>query len=152
MSDFIIDSKIIKAPQGLHVTNFLDDAVVHFRGRKRHRPVNEIIVHETVTRSVEATVRVLQRRKLGVHFIIGPDGKISQHGDLATDTLWHAGVHNRSSVGLELVNPYYPKYLKPGLPWSKVIEARWPHGKHRNTRSRPSSPGWTWTTCHSTHP
>jgi hypothetical protein len=42
--------------------------------------------------------------------------------------LWHAGkVHNRPSFGVEVVNPYYPRNLKPGLPWSRVIDAPWAH-------------------------
>jgi hypothetical protein len=31
--------------------------------------------------------------------IMGPNGEITQHGDLADDTLWHASQHNPISVG-----------------------------------------------------
>ena len=72
---------------------------------------------------------MLERSKLGVHFIVGPDGAVTQHGDLVRDRLAHAGGHNAPSVGIEVVNPYYPKYLKPNLPWSTVIEAPWAHKK-----------------------
>src|SRR5690606_3933554 len=44
-----------------------------------------------------------------------------------TDILWHASQHNAPSFGVEVVNPYYPSYLKPGLPWTRVIKAPWAH-------------------------
>lgn len=125
-SKIIVNGQRISAPNGLIVRNFQDDSIRRFQNKNRGgKLVTEIIVHETVTRSVEVTIRVLQTRKLGVHFIIGPSGEITQHGDLATDWLYHAGGHNRVSVGIEVVNPYYPKYLKPELPWKKIIEAPW---------------------------
>lgn len=127
----IINGKEFDPPAGLKVRNFHDDTVVRFLGNNRSgKPVNEVIVHETVTRSVDATVRVLERRKLGVHFIIGPDGEVTQHGDLATDWLYHAGYHNRPSVGIEVVNPYYPRYRKAGATWCRTIEAPWAHEGH----------------------
>ena len=120
----------LSPPHGVSVLNYLQPGVHRFPGRNRAgNPVTEIIVHETVTRNVASTVRVLERRKLGVHLIVGPDGAVTQHGDLASDRLALAGGHNAPSVGIEVVNPYYPKYLKPDLPWSTVIEAPWAHKK-----------------------
>lgn len=131
LSQIISDSQSLSPPDGVSVLNYLQPDVQRFIGRSRAgRPVTEVIVHETVTRSVEATVRVLQKRKLGVHFIIGPDGEITQHGDLANDWLYHAGFHNRPSVGIEVVNPYYPRYRKAGAVWTKTIEAPWAHESH----------------------
>ncbi len=90
--------------------------------------VAEVVVHETVTTSVASTVDVLQHRGLSVHLILGPDGVFTQHGDLASEVLWHAGpVHNGPSFGVEVVNPDYPKLLKKGLPWSRTIKAPWAH-------------------------
>jgi len=127
----IINGHDHNPPDGLLVKNYRDDLVQRFTNKNRcGRPVTEIIVHETVTRSVETTVRVLNRRKLGVHFIISPDGEVTQHGDLATDWLYHAGYHNRPSVGIEVVNPYYPKYRKSGSTWTRTIEAPWAHQGH----------------------
>lgn len=124
----IIDGRPLPPPEGISVRNYLDSDVRRFGAKDRSdRPVTEVIVHETVTRSVASTIRVLEKRKLGVHLIIGPDGEVTQHGDLARDRLAHAGGHNAESVGIEVVNPYYPRYLKPGLPWSTVIEAPWAH-------------------------
>jgi len=132
MSGFIVNGQPRTKPPGVSVRNFTDAAVRRFRGRDRSKvPVTELILHETVTRDVRSTVRVLERRGLGVHLIVGPDGEVTQHGDLAIDQLAHAGSHNRASVGIEVVNPYYPSLLKPCLPWSEVIDAPWAHkGKY----------------------
>jgi len=127
-SSFIVAGVPLPSPTSLTVTNFLDPSVPRFRGRNRRgRVVNEFVVHETVTRSAADTIQVLQQRGLGVHMIMGPNGEITQHGDLADDTLWHASQHNPVSVGIEVVNPYYPKYLRSGLPWTQVINAGWAH-------------------------
>jgi hypothetical protein len=93
--------------------------------------VNEIVLHETVTRSWKATVEVLRQRKLSVHLIVDADGAVYQHGDLRDDLLWHASEHNPTSVGIEVVAPYDPRLLKPGDPWTTVIDAPWAHrGKY----------------------
>jgi hypothetical protein len=108
-----------------HVRRSRRPSVSHSKG-KRARAV-ELVIHETVTRSVDSTIAVLKKRGLSVHLVMGPDGALTQHGDLATDVLWHASQHNGASFGVEVVNPYYPSYLKPGLPWSRVIKAPWAH-------------------------
>lgn len=124
----IVASEELEPPQGLLVRNFRDPSVVRFKGRSRvGRRVTELILHETVTRSVAATVKVLMRRGLGVHLIVGPDGDVTQHGDLADDRLAHAGGHNGPSVGVEVVNPYYPYLLRDELPWRRTIKAPWAH-------------------------
>ena len=125
---FVVRGVALPVPARLQVTSFNDSFVHRFPGRNRRgRVVSEFIVHETVTHSVPDTVEVLRRRNLGVHLIMGPDGEITQHGDLADDRLGHAGPHNPASVGIEVVNPYYPRYLRSGLPWTRVIKAGWAH-------------------------
>lgn len=124
----IVAGSDVEALAGLRVRNHRDSEVTRFAGRARAgRIVNEIILHETVTRSVDSTVKVLLKRKLGVQLIVGPDGEITQHGDLAHDRLAHAGGHNGPSVGIEVVNPYYPKYASAKLPWKRIIDAPWAH-------------------------
>jgi peptidoglycan hydrolase-like protein with peptidoglycan-binding domain len=127
-NSFLVGGMPLTPPTGLNITNYIDSSVHRFHNKKRSSSVvNEFIVHETVTRSVSDTVQVLNKRGLGVHFIMGADGKITQHGDLLDDLLWHASQHNPVSVGIEVVNPYYPKYLKDGMPWTKIINAGWAH-------------------------
>lgn len=127
-SSLIVAGASLVPPDGLQVRSFADRAVRRFVGAGRAgRPVNEIVVHESVTRSAADTVSVLRRRGLGVHLIIAPDGLVTQHGDLADDRLAHAGGHNGPSVGVEVVNPYYGHHLRKGMPWSRVIDAPWAH-------------------------
>ncbi|MCA9561733.1 MAG: N-acetylmuramoyl-L-alanine amidase [Myxococcales bacterium] len=127
-SGLVVGGQLVPAPCGLNVRNLHDAAVSRFAGRSRSgRAVNEVVVHESVTRSAGSTVAVLQRRGLGVHLMVAPDGSVTQHGDLLDDRLAHAGGHNGPSVGLEVVNPYYPTHLREGLPWSRVIDAPWAH-------------------------
>lgn len=126
---FIVGGAALTPPAALSVRNFFDPSVHRFTGpSRRGRTINEFVIHETVTRSVASTVSVLKARKLSVHMILGPDGEITQHGDLADDRMAHAGSsHNGLSVGVEVVNPYYPTQLKPGLPWTQTIKAGWAH-------------------------
>ncbi len=127
MSNILVNGREL-SPGGLVVENYLMAGIARFKNAARgSKPVTEVILHDTVTASSRATVDVLNQRGLGVHFIIGPEGIIRQHGDLVTDELWHASSHNDNSVGIEVVNPYYPKYRPSNSPWSTVIAAPWAH-------------------------
>jgi hypothetical protein len=109
--------------------NFISPRVDRLTGPPRRKKTTEIVIHETVTISTPITIGVLKKRRLGVHFIIGPDAEITQHADPSLDQLAHCGrVHNPHSVGIEIVNPYYPEYNTEG-PWERVIGARWAHKK-----------------------
>ncbi len=124
----IIGGIHLTPPSGLRVRNYLAPSVHHFTARGRAgRTVNEIIIHESVTRSMKGTVNVLRRRGLSVHFIVDGDGVVTQHGDLLNERHSHAAPHNTASVGIEVVNPYYPGHLRKGLPWSGIITAGWAH-------------------------
>ena len=126
----VIGGKLFAPPDALDVTNFFDPAVPCFKARRRSKtPVTELVIHETVTTSVKTTNAVLHRRKLGVHFIVGPYGAITQHNDLALDRVAHAPPHNKRSVGIEIVTPYYAALLGEGQPWKQVIDAKWAHKK-----------------------
>ena len=127
---FIVGGKRLEPPPDLDVLNFNAAGVHRFRCRDRAgKPVTELVIHETVTRSAKETVAVIKNRKISVHLILDEHGRFIQHGDLANDNLAHASQHNVASVGIEVVNPYYPSYLKPGMPWSTVIDAPWTHKK-----------------------
>lgn len=132
MSNIIVGGEERVPPAALVVENYKMSGIVRFKnGARGKKPVNELILHETVTASSRATVDVLTQRGLGVQFIIGPDGIVRQHGDLIEDEHWHAGPHNDNSVGIEVVNPYYPKFRPSNSPWTQVIEAPWAHeGKY----------------------
>ena len=125
----IVAGNALMPPAGLVVANYLDPDVHRFRGKDRiGRPVTEVVIHETVTRSLADTVTVLKRRRLGVHLIVAPDGRVTQHADLAHDRVPHARGHNTGSVGIEIVTPYHGRLLKHGLPWTRVVDAPWAEG------------------------
>ena len=127
-TSFIVAGQVLEPPAGLDLRSFRDPGVHRFAGRARAgSAVTEVVLHESVTRSAADTVSVLKRRGLGVHLIVAPDGRVTQHGDLANERLAHAGGHNGPSVGIEVVNPYYPTHLRDGLPWSRIIDAPWAH-------------------------
>ncbi len=114
----------------LRVRSFIDDPTLRFLGTKRRASVTEIIVHETVTRDVKTTLLVLRRRRLGAHFVIAPDGEVLQLADPVTTRLEHAAPHNVRSVGIEIVNPVEPRFLRKGLPWTRVLCGAWAPGGH----------------------
>jgi hypothetical protein len=127
VSGFIVRAVATPEVADLVVRTFADGEVRFAPRGKRTRAV-ELVIHETVTRSVASAIGVLQKRGLSVHLILGPDGTFTQHGDLAADVLWHAGtMHNEPSFGVEVVNPYCPRLLRKGLPWERTIEAPWAH-------------------------
>lgn len=100
-----------------------EDGAHHFHAAST--PVaREWILHETG--GAGDPVPTLVRRKLGVEFVVMPDGRIRQHADLLAN-VQHIGHRNPWSIGVEVVNPYYPSQLPKNGPWEHVIEATWSH-------------------------
>lgn len=98
-----------------------------FDWRRRRLAVDTLVVHESVTHSVEATIAVLKRRNLGVHLVITPGGEVLELAP-SDHVVFHAGELNGRSVGIEVVSPYYPGADGHApAPWQRVIEARWAH-------------------------
>lgn len=107
-----------------------------FKSKPRTRPVTRIVVHESVTVDADvatdrdSTERILRKNGYGVHVMCDAgDGQLVQHNDLSTDTVIHARGFNVNSIGVEVVTPYYGSLLKPGMPWTKVLDAPWAHKK-----------------------
>lgn len=124
----LVNGERVEAPAGLIVEGSAEGAHA-FAPRGRRASATAIVVHETVTTSVEATIAALETQGFGAHLVIGPGGEVSQHGDLALDVLWHAGpALNGQSIGIEVVSPYTPRLLREGMPWREVIEAPWANG------------------------
>jgi N-acetyl-anhydromuramyl-L-alanine amidase AmpD len=118
---------------GGNVANWVDDDVAHFESRDRTGEPKHIVLHESVTRDIATTTRVLKKRGLGVHLMVAPDGSITNHNDLVLDQPAHGNQLNSSSVGIEIINPYSPLYARP--PFERVISARW----------------WTWVPSDGPH-
>ncbi len=87
-----------------------------------------LVIHETVTRSAETTFRILKKRGLEIPLVGPPEGGLVQHCDLMDLAEHSGGVRNPIAIGLEVVNPYYPRLLpKKNSPWTNVIAAPWAH-------------------------
>jgi hypothetical protein len=99
-----------------------------FASRLRRTAPHQVVIHESVTNDPDildeddTTERILRRKKCGVHVMIGPDATTIQHNDLVNGMPCHAGQQNRSSVGIEIVGPYY-KTRRPH--WTRLITAKW---------------------------
>lgn len=128
MSGLVVRGVATSSPDGVRARTFLEYGTARFAPKGKRLRATELVVHETVTRSVDSTIGVLKKRGLSVHLVLGPDGELTQHGDLVSDVLWHAGpAHNGPSFGVEVVNPYYPRLLRKALPWERTINAPWAH-------------------------
>ena len=143
-TSLIVRGAALPAAPALTVKNFWDPKVPRMRYGETApgRPVTELIVHDTISTNLANTItdfladKPTDKQK-SVHLIVAADGSITQHGDLGQEVLWHAGnkKHNLASVGVEVLNPYHPELLKPGLPWTKTIEAAWVE-KHPNANAQ----------------
>jgi len=128
-SSVVAGGERIESPQNLKIRSYADDpSITSFETSKYKRviPPDEIIVHESVTRSASDTQRILHKRGLGTHFFIDENGGVIQFNDHINDRLNHGGPHNKRSVAIEVINPYVPEYLREGSVWDTVIEnAQW---------------------------
>lgn len=89
--------------------------------------VTEPLIHETQTSdfSLSRQRRVDRDRNRSVHFVVNRTGEVTQHNDLV-DRLFHAGQHNPSSVGIEVVNPFSPAFAHGGLDdWPRIERTTW---------------------------
>ena len=139
----IIRSKKVMLPQemldlGITASNYLDDGEKHFDQHRKRGSVTHFVIHESVTMSAAQTNRVLdaKRRKsakkgknrgkgwdYGIHLNLAPDGHISCHADLVEHRLVQANQLNNESFGIEVVNPYNPKFGRG--PFTEVIPGPW---------------------------
>jgi hypothetical protein len=98
------------------------------------RNIRYFVNHWDVCLSSNSCQKVLNNRGISVHFLIDNDGTIYQTADLQHGC-WHAGSEraNRSSVGVEISNAYYPKYqewyIRNGHGERPLIEDAWCHGE-----------------------
>ena len=102
--------------------------------RPRTKPADQILVHESVTTSLDATIRELDRvhqdgARYGVHYSIDPAGVIRQHAPLDRQVI-HCPGH-QPAIAVEMISPYCPPARAP---WTQEIDAPWcwaPAGKPR---------------------
>ena len=98
-----------------------------FKRRGRITEHTNIVIHENAG-SINRTQLAawLNKKGFGYHLIIDPDGNTTQHADLAF-ALWHGGKLNKRSVGICVLNPYYPRLVntKEEREYFEIIPAKW---------------------------
>lgn len=111
--------------KGVTVSNYEDDDEHHFTKTYRYKKsIQHLVIHESGGgREAAKVVRTLERKGLGVHLIVAPDGHVSQHADLGKEKVIHANQVNATGVGVEVVNPYKATYIRP--PFTRTIPAQW---------------------------
>ena len=70
---FIVGGKATCPVDGLSIRTFAEDAVHRFPSKGKRARAVELVIHETVTRSVDSTIAVLKKRALSVHLVMGAD-------------------------------------------------------------------------------
>jgi len=115
-----------EAPTGLEVRNYLDHKEVRlFRKRKKRiRAVQHVVLHESAG-GVDGfrTLAYLDSKGYGVHLCVHPGGVVTAHADLRDDVLVHGNQLNKTSVGVEVVNPYYGCRVR--APYADTLPAQW---------------------------
>jgi hypothetical protein len=116
-----IPERVIAA--GCRATNPRDDGEPRFACRPRTQAIRHFVLHETCGATAAGCKRAILQKNYGVQLILGPDGALSGHGDLARDRMVHANQLNDTAVGIEIVSPYSPLYARP--PFGPTIPAQW---------------------------
>ena len=91
--------------------------------------IDKIVVHWDGCLSSEQCAKVLQQRGLSAHFCINNDGTIHQLMD-TNHVGWHARGVNSKSIGIEISNAVYMKYMRKYTPRRPVIKPTKLHGKN----------------------
>lgn len=104
----------------------------NYRPYFEKRKINSFVNHWDVCLSSKSCAKVLNNRGLSVHFLIDNDGTIYQLCDI-NHMCYHAGSKvNKTSIGVEIANAYYPKYqswyVKNGFGERPIISGETLHG------------------------
>lgn len=131
-----ISDELIAA--GITASNYIDDGEKQFKNYRTRDSVSVFVLHESVTMSTAQTNRILDVKRrnsakagknggkgwdYGIHLNLSPDGHITCHADLVHHRLVQANQMNNASFGIEVVNPYNPKFAK--APFTATIHGPW---------------------------
>ena len=119
----LVNGKLINTPDGISVTNTIDDLELSFISEPRKKKLKHIVIHETAGRTAEGCQKTLDKKGYGIHFVLDRNGSLSSHADLVLDKVIHANQLNHTSIGIEIVNPYAPSIGK-GMDIN-IIPAQW---------------------------
>lgn len=117
--------------EGLRVDR---SSFVATQARTRNMPKDPISIvwHDSVTRSAADTHRVLEKKRLSVHFMIPENepGVIYQCADPGAYWTIHAGAFNQESIGIDLVTLITPTLLSKLRPADRerakrILHAPW---------------------------
>lgn len=126
----IVDGARVQLPDefladDLTASNYMDDEEPHFKHRERSVKLVHFVLHETCGNTAKGCMNTLLKRGYGVQLILAPSGHLSCHGDLVRDRMIHANQLNDTSFGVEIVNPYAPKYVRDKAIFFNTIPAQW---------------------------
>jgi len=103
-----------------------------YRTSRKCRKPRVIVTHWDVCTSAESCKRVLEKRNISTHFVIDNDGTIVQLVD-PNNVAWHARGANNYSIGVDISNAYYTKYMKAytkkGLGLRPILNDSVVHGR-----------------------
>ena len=74
--------------------------------------VTEIILHDTVTSTVQAAIDTLKQRGLGYHYLIDKNGDIVQLAK-PEDLMWHALKYNMHTIGISFIGGVHQGDITP---------------------------------------
>jgi len=83
------------------------------------------VIHENAGVSASRCKDTLDKKGLGIHLILARNGKFSCHADLINDVCWHGNQLNPTSIGIEVINPYYPKIGRVVSYPVDIIPSKW---------------------------
>lgn len=111
-SRFIVDAEFIEPPEGVEVRNFVFDGEPLFKSKPRKKLLQHFVLHETAGRTAAGCKKSLLHKGYGVQLVLDRKGIVTCHGDLLNDVMVHANQLNKTSIGIEIVNPYAPKIAR----------------------------------------
>lgn len=121
----IIHGKEVATPDPIISTNYFSGGEPHLAKGPRKKQLTNIVIHETAGLSAGRAKATLEKKGYGIHLIVARDGSISNHADLATEICIHGNQLNPISIGIEFINPYYPKLGKRAPYEVEIIPAQW---------------------------
>ena len=126
MGSLLIDGSLHDVG-GITVVSKVDQKI--FKTYKMRKSPKEIVFHESVSATLNATETVLKAKSLGVHLAIDYDGTVYQYCDLRREFSVHGGFHSYRSVGIEVINSYYADRLPAGSAKEVLQNQGWVHKK-----------------------
>lgn len=90
----------------------------------RTEPIRRIVLHHTITASIDVAVYVLKLRGMSTHYLLD-NGRVEHVCD-DNRVAWHAKGHNDDSIGVDVVNLLDYSYLgHPDNRWREFRRAPW---------------------------